>query len=62
MFGWGPWELIVILVIVLLLFGPTKLPKVGRSLGSAISEFKNSIKGKADSDDSEDSDNTKKEE
>jgi len=36
----GPTELIVILVIVLLLFGSTKLPKLARSLGQAQKEFK----------------------
>lgn len=35
----GPTELIVILVIVLLLFGGTKLPKLARSLGEAKKEF-----------------------
>ena len=42
----GPTELIIILVIVLLIFGGTKLPKLARSLGQAQSEFK---KGAADS-------------
>lgn len=35
----GPTELIIILVIVLLLFGGTKLPKLARSLGEAKNEF-----------------------
>jgi sec-independent protein translocase protein TatA len=35
----GPTELIIILVIVLLLFGSTKLPKLARSLGQAKKEF-----------------------
>ncbi|MBW3556920.1 MAG: twin-arginine translocase TatA/TatE family subunit [Actinobacteria bacterium] len=39
MFGLGPTELIVILVIVLLLFGGAKLPKLARSLGQAKNEF-----------------------
>lgn len=38
----GPMELILILVIALVIFGPSKLPEVGRSLGKAINEFKNS--------------------
>ncbi len=45
MFGFignvGPWELILILVIVLVIFGPGKLPKVGESLGKALQNFKN---------------------
>lgn len=40
MFGLGPWELLVVLAIVLLLFGSTKLPKLARSLGQAQREFK----------------------
>ena len=40
MFGLGPTELMVILVIVLVLFGGAKLPKLARSLGQAQKEFK----------------------
>lgn len=36
----GPMELIVILIIALLIFGPTKLPQLGRSIGEAIKEFR----------------------
>jgi sec-independent protein translocase protein TatA len=36
----GPAELIIIMVIALLVFGPKKLPEIGRGLGSAIREFK----------------------
>lgn len=36
----GPWELILILVIVLVIFGPGKLPKVGESIGKALNSFK----------------------
>lgn len=43
----GPFELIVILVVVLLLFGSTRLPKLAKSLGEASKEFK---KGVADAD------------
>lgn len=39
-------ELLVILFIVLIIFGAGKLPNVGKQLGSAISEFKTSVKGK----------------
>ncbi|HNR29273.1 MAG TPA: twin-arginine translocase TatA/TatE family subunit [Candidatus Hydrogenedentes bacterium] len=41
---WGPWELFIILAIVLVLFGGGKLAGVGKSLGSAVSEFKQAIK------------------
>jgi len=40
----GPWELIVILIIALLVFGPKRLPDMGRSLGKAIREFRNAGK------------------
>jgi len=44
----GPLELIIVLVIVLIVFGPKKLPGLGRSLGSGMREFKDSITGKGD--------------
>ncbi|MDD2585459.1 MAG: twin-arginine translocase TatA/TatE family subunit [Syntrophomonadaceae bacterium] len=44
MFGlignFGPWELLLILVIVLIIVGPGKLPQVGQSLGKALQNFK----------------------
>ncbi len=40
MFRFGMGELIIILLIVLVLFGATKLPEIGRALGKAIKEFK----------------------
>ena len=42
----GPMELIIVLVIVLLIFGPKRLPGLGRSLGSGMREFKDSLTGK----------------
>jgi sec-independent protein translocase protein TatA len=41
MFGLGAPELILILVLALIIFGPGKLPEVGRALGKGIREFKN---------------------
>lgn len=41
-------DLIVILVIVLLIFGPKRLPALGRQLGSGLREFKDSITGDSD--------------
>jgi sec-independent protein translocase protein TatA len=45
--GWiGPWEIAILLVVVLLVFGPKRLPEMGRSLGRGMREFKHSIGGK----------------
>ena len=41
----GPMELAIILVIALLIFGPKKLPDLGRSLGSGMREFKDTVRG-----------------
>ena len=38
-------EILILLVIVLLIFGPKKLPELGRSLGRGMREFKDSISG-----------------
>ncbi len=40
-------ELIVVLVIALIVFGPKKLPDLGRSLGGGMREFKDSVTGKS---------------
>ena len=42
----GPTELIIVLVIVLLIFGPKRLPGLGKQLGAGMREFKDSISGK----------------
>lgn len=36
----GPWEVALILVIALIIFGPSKLPQLARSLGEAVREFR----------------------
>jgi sec-independent protein translocase protein TatA len=41
MFGIGIPELVLILILALIIFGPGKLPEVGRAVGRGISEFKN---------------------
>lgn len=45
--------LIIILVIVLIIFGPKKLPEIGGAVGKTFSEFKRSTKGLMDDDDEE---------
>jgi sec-independent protein translocase protein TatA len=44
--SFGPTELIIVLLIVLLLFGGAKLPKLARSLGEASKEFKKGVEDK----------------
>ncbi|MSP14308.1 MAG: twin-arginine translocase TatA/TatE family subunit [Chloroflexi bacterium] len=43
MLGFGPFELIVILVIVLLVFGPGRLANIGGALGKTIRDFKDNV-------------------
>ena len=40
----GPWEIAIVVVIALLIFGPKKLPDLGSSLGKSISGFKSGLK------------------
>ncbi|MBI4897850.1 MAG: twin-arginine translocase TatA/TatE family subunit [Actinobacteria bacterium] len=47
----GPLEIAVVLAIVLIIFGPKRLPELGRSLGRGIREFKGSLAGDHDDDD-----------
>ena len=53
MFGLGTQELLVILVIVLVMFGGSKLPEIARSLGKSMHEFKKGINEGASEADSE---------
>ena len=46
----GPLEIIVVLIIALIVFGPKRLPELGRSLGKGIREFKGSVTGEHDDD------------
>ena len=48
-FAW--WELILILLVLLLVFGAKRLPEMGRSLGKGMREFKDSVSGLTDDDD-----------
>jgi sec-independent protein translocase protein TatA len=47
----GPLELAVVLIIALVIFGPKRLPELGKSMGKGIREFRASISGKGDDDD-----------
>ncbi len=47
-FGIGIWEIVILLIVALLVFGPKRLPEMGRSLGRGMREFKDSIVGKDD--------------
>ena len=51
-FGIGIWELLILLLVLLLVFGPKRLPEMGRQLGKGMREFKDSVTG--DSKDDED--------
>jgi sec-independent protein translocase protein TatA len=42
--GLGPWEILLIFLVVLLLFGAKRLPEIGSSLGKGIREFKGSLR------------------
>ncbi len=47
----GPLELAIVLIIALVIFGPKRLPELGRSVGKGIREFRSSVSGKGDDDD-----------
>jgi sec-independent protein translocase protein TatA len=44
----GPLEIILVLIVALVVFGPKKLPDLGHSLGKGIREFKGSVTGESD--------------
>jgi sec-independent protein translocase protein TatA len=48
----GIGSLILIVIVALLIFGPKKLPELGRAAGATLKEFKNATKGLADDDES----------
>jgi sec-independent protein translocase protein TatA len=54
MFYTKPWaDALIVLLVVLLFFGPKRLPTLGRSLGQGMREFKDSITGKSGPDEDE---------
>ncbi|MDO9557624.1 MAG: twin-arginine translocase TatA/TatE family subunit [Coriobacteriia bacterium] len=50
----GGMEWVIILAVVLLLFGPSRLPKLGKSLGKTMKAIRDGVDGKVDDDDGED--------
>ena len=46
--NFGIWELLLVLLIVLLVFGAAKLPQIGESLGKAIRNFRKGLSGEED--------------
>jgi sec-independent protein translocase protein TatA len=51
--GAGPLSLIIIGIVALLLFGPKKLPELGKAMGTTLREFKNATKGLTDDEEDE---------
>ena len=49
----GPLELAIVLIIALVIFGPKRLPDLGKSLGKGMREFKDSLSGENDDDEEE---------
>jgi sec-independent protein translocase protein TatA len=52
--NFGVWEILLLLLVLLLVFGPKRLPEMGRSMGRGMREFKDSLTGKLKDDDEED--------
>jgi sec-independent protein translocase protein TatA len=48
-FGIGIWELVILMVLLLLVFGAKRLPEMGRSIGHGMREFKDAVTGKEES-------------
>ncbi|GAE27266.1 twin-arginine translocation protein TatAd [Halalkalibacter wakoensis JCM 9140] len=57
--GLGAGSIALIAIVALLIFGPKKLPELGKAAGNTLREFKNATKGLADEDDTKKKDNDK---
>ena len=53
-FGISIWELMILLIVLLLIFGAKRLPEMGRSLGKGMREFKDSLSGDSRRDEDDD--------
>lgn len=51
--NFGVWEILLLLLVLLLVFGPKRLPEMGRSMGRGMREFKDSLTGKDKGEDEE---------
>ncbi len=49
-FGIGIWEMLILLLVLLLVFGRKRLPEMGRQIGKGMREFKDSVTGESDND------------
>ncbi|MBK8294001.1 MAG: twin-arginine translocase TatA/TatE family subunit [Solirubrobacterales bacterium] len=52
----GPLEIAIVLIIALIVFGPKRLPELGKSLGKGINEFRDGLNKVSDDDDDDDDD------
>ncbi|MDT8862404.1 twin-arginine translocase TatA/TatE family subunit [Halalkalibacter kiskunsagensis] len=57
--GLGAGSIALIAIVALLIFGPKKLPELGKAAGNTLREFKNATKGLADEDDNKKKENDK---
>lgn len=56
--GLGAGSIVLIAIVALLIFGPKKLPELGKAAGNTLREFKNATKGLADDDDDKKKENS----
>ena len=49
----NPWELLILVFVLVLIFGPKRLPQAGRALGSSMRGFKDALTGRVDAQDEE---------
>ncbi len=56
----GPWQIVLIVVVILLLFGGRKIPELMKGLGKGMKEFKDATKGEDANNNNSEKDNDKK--